>query len=77
MLVILLGLFLLLWPLATIPKLIENKKKNGLYFSADPRIIIAKVENNGNNLNMQNKFAFIIESVLALILIIYGLILII
>jgi len=71
---IVLGLFLLLWPLTTIPKLIENKKKTGLYFSADPRIIIAKVENSGNNLNMQNKIAFTVESVLALLLIIFGLI---
>lgn len=77
MLSIILGLFLLLWPLTTIPKLIENKKNIGSYFSTDPRIIIAKVENGGNNLNMQNKFAFIIEVVLALILIIYGLFLII
>ena len=74
MLSILLGLFLLLWPLTTIPKLIENKKKTGSYFSSDPRIIIAKIENSGNNLNMQNKFAFIIESVIAFSLIIFGLI---
>jgi len=73
MIPILLGAFLLLWPITTIPKLIENKKKFGFYFSKDPRIIVAKSQNGGNNLNMQNKIAFTVETICSVSLIIYGL----
>lgn len=72
MLAIILGIFLLLWPITTIPKLIENKKKSGLYFTKDRRIIVSKAQNAGNNLNMQNKIAFTIESILGLTLVVYG-----
>lgn len=66
------GLLLLLWPLLTLPKLVKNKRETSLFFKSDPRIIVSKSETGGNNLNMQNKFAFWIETILALSFIIYG-----
>lgn len=68
------GMVVLAWPLGTIPALLENKRKTGSYFSKDPRILVAKSTNMGNNLNMQNKWAFWTELVLGLILIGFGIV---
>ncbi|WP_379946959.1 hypothetical protein [Enterococcus devriesei] len=72
MFLIIFGGLLLVWPLMTVPALIENKKSHGFYFSADKRILVAKASNFGNNLNMKNKFGFSLNVLIGLALIIYG-----
>lgn len=72
MLAIIAGIVILAWPLGTIPALRRNKEQTGAYFSKDPRIFVAKSANMGNNLNMQNKYAFWSEVIIGLILLGYG-----
>ena len=55
---IILGIILLVFPISNVPSMIKNKKKNNRYFLDDPRILVSKNSNMGNNLNMQNKYAF-------------------
>lgn len=72
MMALVLGILLLFYSLAQIPAMIKRKHAVGHYFSADKRILVAKSENMGNNLNMQNKYAFFINLLCALLLIVYG-----
>ena len=74
MLSLVLGILILFYPLIQIPKMMQ--RTNGHYFSEDKRILVAKSENMGNNLNMQNKYGFFINLFAALFLIGYGLYLI-
>lgn len=67
---IIFGGLLLVWPLMAIPALVENKKRQGIYFSEDKRILVAKASNFGNNLNMKNKFGFSLNVLIGLALII-------
>ncbi len=76
MLSLVLGILILFYPLIQIPKMIQRKRTNGHYFSEDKRILVAKSENMGNNLNMQNKYGFFINLFAALFLIGYSLYLI-
>lgn len=74
---IILGIILLFFPIMNVPSMIKNKKKNNRYFSDDPRILVSKNSNMGNNLNMQNKYTFFFSILLSLVLIILGMYLIV
>lgn len=71
---IILGIILLVFPLTNIPSMRKNKKKNNRYFLDDPRILVSKNSNMGNNLNIQNKYAFFFSILLSVVLIISGIV---
>ncbi|BCA84545.1 hypothetical protein EsVE80_00680 [Enterococcus saigonensis] len=73
MMILALGILILLYPLFSIPTLLKRKEKTGHFFAPDTRILVAKRENMGNNLNMQNKYAFFIDFIVGLSLVCYGL----
>lgn len=72
MILIVLGTLLLAWPLSAIPQMLQNKRKIGTYFGSDKRIIVPKYTNFGNSLNTQNKYAYLMNIGLGLLLIIRG-----
>ncbi|MDT1958402.1 hypothetical protein MX629_08215 [Carnobacterium divergens] len=74
---VILGILLLVFPLTNVPAMIKSKKKNNRYFLGDPRILVSKNSNMGNNLNMQNKYTFFFSILLSLVLIILGMYLIV
>lgn len=76
MLMFVLGLLLLFYPLAQIPNMMKRKQSTGRFFSTDNRILVAKNENMGNNLNSKNIYGFFINLIVSLFLIGFGLYLI-
>ena len=68
-LLILVGCILLIYPVRAMPDLLHRKQEKGSFFEADPRIFVAKAENSGNNLNMENKLAFFFATLVSLVLI--------
>ncbi|MEO1769517.1 hypothetical protein [Candidatus Enterococcus ferrettii] len=66
------GLLLLLYPLASVPTLYQNKRQTGFFFSSDPRFFVIKDMHFGNGLNMKNKYAFAVNLLLAGLLIVLG-----
>lgn len=70
MLLLFLGIVIVLPPLLSVPTILKNKKEKGYFFASDPRILVAKSGNYGNNLNMKNKYAFFMELVLGIALIV-------
>lgn len=74
---IILGIILLVFPISNVPSMIKNKKKNNRYFLDDPKILVSKNSNMGNNLNMQNKYAFFFSILLSVVLIVLGIYLIV
>lgn len=76
MLMFVLGLLLLFYPLAQILNMMKRKQSTGRFFSTDNRILVAKNENMGNNLNSKNIYGFFINLIVSLFLIGFGLYLI-
>jgi hypothetical protein len=72
MIELILGILLLVWPLAKIPYLLKNKREYGVFFTPDKRIFIPKYVNFGNGLNTKNKFGFTINILISISLIIDG-----
>ncbi|WP_438715225.1 hypothetical protein [Enterococcus sp. AZ109] len=66
-------MFLLIWPLAALPALYQNKQQTGTYFVGHSRFFVIKEQHYGNGLNMKNKYASVVNIVLAVWLIIVGL----
>ncbi|HCM86041.1 MULTISPECIES: hypothetical protein [Enterococcus] len=72
MIELILGLLVLIWPLAKVPQLLKNKQLQGVYFTSDKRVFIPKYMNFGNGLNTNNKIGFIINVLLGTLLIVAG-----
>ncbi|MGM0239889.1 MULTISPECIES: hypothetical protein [Enterococcus] len=72
MIELILGILLLVWPIAKIPYLLSNKRKYGVFFPSDKRIFIPKYTNFGNGLNTNNKVGFTINIILSISLLIDG-----
>lgn len=72
MIELILGILLLVWPLAKIPYLLKNKREYGVFFTSDKRIFVPKYVNFGNGLNTNNKLGFTINILISMSLIIDG-----
>jgi hypothetical protein len=68
---ILVGLVFLVWPLAVLPELKQNKEKTGSYFT-DKRIFVLKATNFGSGLNQRSRIGFGLNVLLGGILTIVG-----
>lgn len=74
MLISIFGLLLLAYSLANLPTLYRNKKATGFYFPHNSRFMVTKELHFGNGLNMKNKYAFSVNILLAVLLILLGMI---
>lgn len=72
MTLLLLGGALLCWPLATLPRLLKNKRQTDQFFLKGTPLLISKSKNFGNSLNPQNKLGFVLNLVFGLLLILAG-----
>lgn len=72
MIELILGILMLVWPLAKIPYLLKNKREQGVLFTSDKRIFVPKYVNFGNGLNTNNKLGFTINILISMSLIIDG-----
>lgn len=72
MIELILGILMLVWPLAKIPYLLKNKREHGVFFTSDKRIFVPKYVNFGNGLNTNNKLGFTINILISMSLIIDG-----
>lgn len=73
MILTILGILILVKPIAYIPQLFKNKEKTGFYFSADKSVVTASSTRVGPEWNVRSKGGYLFNLVVGLFFLVYGL----